>query len=146
MFEAILTREKMGSTGIGVVSPSRTGNWKKIPYAPSACSLFSSKTPSRSAPSITSRSISSSPCWCPPIKLKTHLHTLSLAGETSQRIKRSCRRLRPRRAEELASNHYLTPKVSRMRAWHNSMAFLFCRCEEKRCMVLMIVSGRSGSR
>ena len=42
VFEAILTREKMGSTGIGMVLPFRMANWKKILCVPLAFS-FSSK-------------------------------------------------------------------------------------------------------
>jgi|GEM_PF-1826 len=123
VFEAILTREKMGSTGIG--------NGIAIPHGKleedtlRAVGVFVQlETP------IAFDAIDNQPVdllfalLVPADQTKTHLHTLSLVAKRLA-DKTICRRLRAAQSDE--------------------DGFDICSPEEKRYMVLMIVSGRSGS-
>lgn len=121
MFEAILTREKMGSTGIG--------NGIAIPHGKleedtlRAVGVFVQlETP------IAFDAIDNQPVdllfalLVPADQTKTHLHTLSLVAKRLA-DKTICRRLRAALNDEERIKSLLTPKVSRMRH-NNSMAFL----------------------
>ena len=98
MFEAILTREKMGSTGIG--------NGIAIPHGKleedtlRAVGVFIHlESRSHLMRLIISPSICFSRCWCLPTRRKTHLHTLSLVAKRLA-DKTVCRRLRAAQSDE----------------------------------------------
>ena len=141
VFEAILTREKMGSTGIG--------NGIAIPHGKleedtlRAVGVFVQlETP------IAFDAIDNQPVdllfalLVPADQTKTHLHTLSLVAKRLA-DKTICRRLRAAVSDE-ELYEIITEAGSSDDAYRESRLNLY-RTEEKRYMVLMIVSGRSGS-
>ena len=141
VFEAILTREKMGSTGIG--------NGIAIPHGKleedtlRAVGVFVQlETP------IAFDAIDNQPVdllfalLVPADQTKTHLHTLSLVAKRLA-DKAICRRLRAAQSDE-ELYEIITEAGSSDDAKRQSHLILY-RTEEKRYMVLMIVSGRSGS-
>ncbi|UIV47166.1 PTS IIA-like nitrogen regulatory protein PtsN [Escherichia coli] len=97
VFEAILTREKMGSTGIGNGIAFRMANWKKILCAVGV--FVQLETP------IAFDAIDNQPVdllfalLVPADQTKTHLHTLSLVAKRLA-DKTICRRLRAAQSDE----------------------------------------------
>lgn len=122
VFEAILTREKMGSTGIG--------NGIAIPHGKleedtmRAVGVFVQlETP------IAFDAIDNQPVdllfalLVPADQTKTHLHTLSLVAKRLA-DKTICRRLRAAQSDQSCIKSSRTPKVDRMRH-NNPMASFF---------------------
>ena len=80
----------------------------------------------------------------PADQTKTHLHTLSLVAETSGGQNHLPPLTRAAQSDEELYQIITDTEGTRMKRSYSVMS-LFRRCEEKQYMVLMIVSGRSGS-
>lgn len=98
VFEAILTREKMGSTGIG--------NGIAIPHGKleedtlRAVGVFVQLETPIAFDAIDNQPVDLLlPCWSPADQTKTHLHTLSLVAKRLA-DKTICRRLRAAQSDE----------------------------------------------
>ncbi len=83
------------------------------------------------------------PCWCRQTKLKRTC-ILCRWWRNVWRTKPSAAVYAQPRAMKSCIKSLRIPKVLRMKRSYSVMS-LFRRCEEKQYMVLMIVSGRSGS-